>query len=129
VLPGSTGTSVCIVTVKIAICATGLGARQDAAMLDLLAAEASPISLRDHGVASAFTRLTSLTVESEDDIQLAIRRSRVLRAAGSTGRDRPSQQWPQHVMLNLHLTTRPGSAVAEQHTLSFVELVAPDVKV
>jgi hypothetical protein len=96
-------------------------------MLDLLAAEAAPINLRDQGVASAFTKLTSLIIESEDDIQLAIRRTRVLRAAGGTARSSP--QWPQHVMLNLHLTTRPGTAVSEQHTLSFVELVGPDVKV
>ena len=112
--------------------------------MDLLTPGAPPVSLRDQTVSAASARLASMQITSEDDIHVAIRRGRVHRAVGAPRSASPSARGyglareraaagPLHTMLTLRLETRqPGASPDEKpavQTLSFVELVSPDIKV
>lgn len=111
---------------------TGLSARQDGALVDLLAPAAAP-----GGAPASQAKLSAIEVTSEDDVLIALRRARVLRAMAGGHRGGRSASprtrgggggGAMHVMLTLRLTTRPGEADAVSQTLTFVELVSPDLK-
>jgi hypothetical protein len=118
----------------------GLTPRQDALLLDLLEPNAVPVSLREQTVQAAQARLSSMQIESEDDIHVAIRRARVVRALGTPQSSSPSSRaygfpkdrqvnGPIYTMLTLQLVTRRGDAPYQAQTLTFIELVSPEVKV
>jgi hypothetical protein len=108
--------------------------------MDLLAPDAAPISLREQSFRSAQARLNAMEVTAEDDVLIALRRGRILRAVRSQRTASPSKRpgaplkdrnvdGPMHVMFTLRLISGPDRPDASVHALTFVELVSPDIKV
>ena len=93
---------------------------------------------------NASARITSMQLASEDDAHLAIRCGRVNRSVGAPRSSSPRAATygmprdrvatgPMHTMFTLRLDTRRAGADPDEapttQTLSFVELVSPEVKV
>jgi hypothetical protein len=121
----------------------GLTPRPEALLLDLLTPGAPPVSLRDQTVSAASARLARMQIASEDDMHVALRRGRVQRAVGAPRSASPAARGyglprdraaagPMHTALTLRLETRRAGAAPDERpaaqTLTFVELVSPDVK-
>eukprot|EP00892_Ulva_mutabilis_P012188 jgi/Ulvmu1/9341/UM050_0092.1 len=117
---------------------SGLTARQDACLMDLLDPDAPATALRETGATGAAAKLSVMSLDCMDDAYTYLRHRSLQQQppsrpgsalAGSSPRQRPLQDLgPMHVMYSLELITRPGQADEHVAILTFVELIGPESK-